>query len=170
VRLLVVVLLFCCQVLTCSIFLILIATVYDVTRRDTFTNLSEIWAKEIDLYSTNQDCIKMLVGNKVDKVIWWRFTTYLERYSESLSLILLLKWIVLYLVYFSSLPLSMLHIINGYIFNCLFLFMGLIQVTLLWGVEKADSVYFLKNLFVIVSCFKISLNSSEDNTFRKFQD
>lgn len=42
--------------------------VYDVTRRDTFTNLSDIWAKEIDLYSTNQDCIKMLVGNKVDKV------------------------------------------------------------------------------------------------------
>lgn len=41
---------------------------YDVTRRDTFTNLSDIWAKEIDLYSTNQDCIKMLVGNKVDKV------------------------------------------------------------------------------------------------------
>ena len=45
-----------------------ILTVYDVTRRDTFTNLSEIWAKEIELYSTNQDCIKMLVGNKVDKV------------------------------------------------------------------------------------------------------
>lgn len=44
-------------------------TVYDVTRRDTFTNLSDIWAKEIDLYSTNQDCIKMLVGNKVDKVL-----------------------------------------------------------------------------------------------------
>lgn len=43
-------------------------SVYDVTRRDTFTNLSDIWAKEIDLYSTNQDCIKMLVGNKVDKV------------------------------------------------------------------------------------------------------
>ncbi|KAG4210804.1 hypothetical protein ERO13_A02G068400v2 [Gossypium hirsutum] len=42
-------------------------TVYDVTRRDTFTDLSDIWAKEIDLYSTNQDCIKMLVGNKVDK-------------------------------------------------------------------------------------------------------
>lgn len=44
-----------------------IIMVYDVTRRDTFTNLSEIWAKEIDLYSTNQDCIKMLVGNKLDK-------------------------------------------------------------------------------------------------------
>ncbi|XP_077213805.1 RAB GTPASE HOMOLOG B18 [Tasmannia lanceolata] len=41
--------------------------VYDVTRRETFTNLSDIWAKEVDLYSTNQDCIKMLVGNKVDK-------------------------------------------------------------------------------------------------------
>ncbi|KAJ0570948.1 putative small GTPase, P-loop containing nucleoside triphosphate hydrolase [Helianthus annuus] len=43
--------------------------VYDVTRRETFTNLSDIWEKEIDLYSTNQDCIKMFVGNKVDKVI-----------------------------------------------------------------------------------------------------
>ncbi|XP_024985637.1 ras-related protein RABC2a-like isoform X2 [Cynara cardunculus var. scolymus] len=41
--------------------------VYDVTRRETFTNLSEVWAKEIELYSTNQDCVKMLVGNKVDK-------------------------------------------------------------------------------------------------------
>ncbi|KAG2328689.1 hypothetical protein Bca52824_011417 [Brassica carinata] len=41
-----------------------IIMVYDVTQRDTFTNLSDIWAKEIDLYSTNQDCIKMLVGNK----------------------------------------------------------------------------------------------------------
>ncbi|KAK4476381.1 hypothetical protein RD792_015532 [Penstemon davidsonii] len=44
-----------------------IIMVYDVTRRETFTNLSDIWGKEIDLYSTNQDCIKMLVGNKVDK-------------------------------------------------------------------------------------------------------
>ncbi|XP_073059481.1 ras-related protein RABC1-like isoform X2 [Primulina eburnea] len=41
--------------------------VYDVTRRETFTNLSDIWAKEFNLYSTNQDCIKMLVGNIVDK-------------------------------------------------------------------------------------------------------
>lgn len=44
--------------------------VYDVTRRETFTNLSEIWDKEIELYSTNPDCIKMLVGNKVDKVFF----------------------------------------------------------------------------------------------------
>lgn len=49
-------------------YLDMIWTVYDVTRRETFTNLADIWAKEIDLYSTNQDCIKMLVGNKVDKV------------------------------------------------------------------------------------------------------
>ncbi|XP_058077329.1 ras-related protein RABC2a-like isoform X2 [Magnolia sinica] len=42
-------------------------TVYDVTRRETFTNLSDVWAKEVELYSTNQDCIKMLVGNKVDR-------------------------------------------------------------------------------------------------------
>ncbi|KAL8094800.1 ras-related protein RABC2a-like [Apium graveolens] len=43
-----------------------IILVYDVTRRDTFTNLSDVWAKEVDLYSTNQNCVKMLVGNKVD--------------------------------------------------------------------------------------------------------
>ena len=41
---------------------------YDVTRRETFTNLSDVWAKEVELYSTNQDCVRMLVGNKVDKV------------------------------------------------------------------------------------------------------
>lgn len=44
-----------------------IILVYDVAQRETFTNLSEIWAKEVDLYSTNQDCIKILVGNKVDR-------------------------------------------------------------------------------------------------------
>lgn len=44
-----------------------IILVYDVTERETFTNLSEVWAKEIELHSTNQDCVKMLVGNKVDK-------------------------------------------------------------------------------------------------------
>jgi Ras-related protein Rab-18 len=43
-------------------------TVYDVTRRETFTNLSDVWGKEVELFSTNQDCVKMLVGNKVDKV------------------------------------------------------------------------------------------------------
>ncbi|KAH7512030.1 ras-related protein RABC2a [Ziziphus jujuba] len=44
-----------------------IILVYDVTRRDTFTNLSDVWAKEVELYSTNQDCVKILVGNKVDR-------------------------------------------------------------------------------------------------------
>lgn len=44
-----------------------IILVYDVTRRETFINLSDVWAKEVDLYSTNQNCIKMLVGNKVDR-------------------------------------------------------------------------------------------------------
>ncbi|XP_057548800.1 ras-related protein RABC2a-like isoform X2 [Amaranthus tricolor] len=44
-----------------------IILVYDVTRRETFTNLSDVWAKEVELYSTNQDCVRMLVGNKVDK-------------------------------------------------------------------------------------------------------
>ncbi|XAR65810.1 hypothetical protein NMG60_11011760 [Bertholletia excelsa] len=44
-----------------------IVLVYDITRRETFTTLSNRWSKEVDLYSTNQDCVKMLVGNKVDR-------------------------------------------------------------------------------------------------------
>ncbi|XP_020248098.1 ras-related protein RABC2a-like [Asparagus officinalis] len=44
-----------------------IMLVYDVTRRETFTNLSDIWAKEVQLHSTNQDCVKILIGNKIDK-------------------------------------------------------------------------------------------------------
>ncbi|GKV40880.1 hypothetical protein SLE2022_078070 [Rubroshorea leprosula] len=44
-----------------------IILVYDVTRRETFTNLCDVWAKEVELYSTNKDCVKMLVGNKVDR-------------------------------------------------------------------------------------------------------
>ncbi|XP_049399623.1 phosphatidylinositol 4-phosphate 5-kinase 9-like [Solanum stenotomum] len=44
-----------------------IILVYDVTRRDTFTNLYDVWAKEVELYCTNEDCVKMLVGNKVDR-------------------------------------------------------------------------------------------------------
>ncbi|XP_047089434.1 ras-related protein RABC2a-like [Lolium rigidum] len=44
-----------------------IILVYDVTKRQSFTNLADVWAKEIELHSTNKECIKMLVGNKVDK-------------------------------------------------------------------------------------------------------
>lgn len=44
------------------------SAVYDVTRRETFTNLADVWLKEIDMYATVQDCILMLVGNKVDRV------------------------------------------------------------------------------------------------------
>lgn len=51
-----------------SFFLQFSNLVYDVTRRETFTNLVDIWAKEVELYCTNHDCIKILVGNKVDKV------------------------------------------------------------------------------------------------------
>ncbi|XP_052184216.1 ras-related protein RABC2a-like [Diospyros lotus] len=44
-----------------------IILVYDVTRRETYTNLSEVWSKEVELYSSNQECVKILVGNKVDR-------------------------------------------------------------------------------------------------------
>ena len=45
-----------------------LVVVYDVTRRETFDNLSDVWAKEVELYSTNKECVKMLIGNKVDRV------------------------------------------------------------------------------------------------------
>ncbi|KAJ7563633.1 hypothetical protein O6H91_03G117900 [Diphasiastrum complanatum] len=44
-----------------------IILVYDVTRRDTFTNLSDVWLKEVELHVNNEDCVKLLVGNKVDR-------------------------------------------------------------------------------------------------------
>lgn len=56
--------------------LTLLFLVYDVTRRETFTNLSDVWTKELELYSTNKDCIKMLVGNKVDKVLVPLFVSF----------------------------------------------------------------------------------------------
>ncbi|KAG0595315.1 hypothetical protein M758_UG158000 [Ceratodon purpureus] len=43
-----------------------IILVYDVSRRATFADLSDVWLKEVERYSTNEDCIKMLIGNKVD--------------------------------------------------------------------------------------------------------
>uniref|UniRef100_A0A3Q3IT41 small monomeric GTPase n=1 Tax=Monopterus albus TaxID=43700 RepID=A0A3Q3IT41_MONAL len=40
--------------------------VYDVTRRDTFTKLGN-WLNELETYTTRNDIVKMLVGNKIDK-------------------------------------------------------------------------------------------------------
>jgi hypothetical protein len=42
--------------------------VYDVTRRETFDSLGEIWMQEVDMYSTIENAIKMVVANKVDRV------------------------------------------------------------------------------------------------------
>lgn len=41
---------------------------YGVNSSRDVKNLSDIWAKEIDLFSTNQDFIKLLIKNKVDWV------------------------------------------------------------------------------------------------------
>ena len=44
-----------------------IVFVYDITRRETFDALAEVWSKEVDMYSTVDDCVKIVIGNKVDK-------------------------------------------------------------------------------------------------------
>ena len=41
--------------------------VYDISRRETFENLAEIWAREVDMYGTVRDCVKIVIGNKSDK-------------------------------------------------------------------------------------------------------
>uniref|UniRef100_A0AAY4BDA0 small monomeric GTPase n=1 Tax=Denticeps clupeoides TaxID=299321 RepID=A0AAY4BDA0_9TELE len=41
--------------------------VYDVTKRDTFSKLDN-WLNELETYCTRNDLVKMLVGNKIDKV------------------------------------------------------------------------------------------------------
>ncbi len=42
--------------------------VYDVTNRQSFEKLDN-WLSELDAYSTKSDIVKMLVGNKIDKVL-----------------------------------------------------------------------------------------------------
>jgi GTPase SAR1 family protein len=39
--------------------------VYDVTRRETFSNI-EVWLNELNQYAGAQEVVKMLVGNKSD--------------------------------------------------------------------------------------------------------
>jgi Ras-related protein Rab-18 len=43
-----------------------IVYVFDVTRRETFESLGEIWMQEVAMYSTIEDSIKMIVANKTD--------------------------------------------------------------------------------------------------------
>ncbi|KAL3148291.1 GTP-binding protein yptV3 [Trebouxia sp. C0009 RCD-2024] len=40
---------------------------YDVTRRETFDSLDDIWMREVDMYSTIDESVKMVVANKCDK-------------------------------------------------------------------------------------------------------
>jgi hypothetical protein len=44
--------------------------VYDVTRRETFNSLEEVWLQEFEIYSTVENAIKVVVANKVDLVRW----------------------------------------------------------------------------------------------------
>lgn len=41
--------------------------VYDVTNLQTFNKL-ETWLDELETYSTTNNIVKMVVGNKIDKV------------------------------------------------------------------------------------------------------
>eukprot|EP00657_Telonema_sp_P-1_P000217 TRINITY_DN1038_c0_g1_i1.p1 TRINITY_DN1038_c0_g1~~TRINITY_DN1038_c0_g1_i1.p1 ORF type:complete len:253 (-),score=50.93 TRINITY_DN1038_c0_g1_i1:365-1123(-) len=43
-----------------------IVLVYDVGRKDSFEALKSVWLKEVDLYSTYGNAVKLLIGNKID--------------------------------------------------------------------------------------------------------
>lgn len=38
-----------------------------MTRRETFESIEDIWMREVDMYSTVDDAVKIVVANKVDK-------------------------------------------------------------------------------------------------------
>lgn len=44
------------------------AAAYDVTRRETFDSITDIWMKEVDMYSTVDGAVKAIIGNKLDLV------------------------------------------------------------------------------------------------------
>lgn len=46
---------------------LVVLAVYDVTRRETFAKLDN-WLNELETYCTRNDLVKMLVGNKIDRV------------------------------------------------------------------------------------------------------
>ena len=43
-----------------------VSPVYDISERSSFENVIE-WLKEIDIYNNNDDCVRLLVGNKIDR-------------------------------------------------------------------------------------------------------
>ena len=56
-----------CCVRVCALSLAhSLAAVYDITNRESFENIQH-WLKEIDIYSTNEECVKLLIGNKSDE-------------------------------------------------------------------------------------------------------
>ena len=52
--------------------------VYDVTNRDSFVKI-ENWLNELETYSTNQDIVKMLVGNKVIEVNFLKSVQFIKQ-------------------------------------------------------------------------------------------
>lgn len=68
-------------------FLVHAFAVYDVTKRDTFTRL-ENWLNELETYTTRNDIVKMLVGNKIDKVRFLRRGHFMDHLSKTWTLLL----------------------------------------------------------------------------------
>lgn len=58
--------------------------VYDVCSRQSFSRL-DAWFDELETYATNTNIVKMLIGNKIDKVklifLWYTLKQYLEGFA-----------------------------------------------------------------------------------------
>lgn len=63
-----------------------IILVYDVTRPDTLAHLEEQWMRELELYGTELDAVRMVVANKVDmadarRVTWAEGSDFARRHG-----------------------------------------------------------------------------------------
>ncbi|MGA0104453.1 MAG: hypothetical protein ACO3LH_12180, partial [Steroidobacteraceae bacterium] len=51
---------------------------YDVTRRETFDSLEDVWMREVEMYATVDAAARMVVGNKTDRAAGEREVSYDE--------------------------------------------------------------------------------------------
>jgi len=62
-----------------------VGAAYDVSRRETFDSIGEIWMKEVEMYSTVSGAVKAIIGNKMDLVSRLSFSCELSTGSSDMD-------------------------------------------------------------------------------------
>lgn len=118
----------------------LVISVYDVSSKQSFNKL-DAWLNELETFSTKHDMVKMLVGNKIDKVrilkTPWAF--YRQRGILSLTLCPLLKcW-------------------NSLSINCWYLYQSIIETYYISKLWILLPVIQLLTLISLIDCCQLSV-------------